>query len=721
MPACSKGLLGLGLALVVLAGCGTNASEDPTATGWAFTNPGGGGAFHAIGAGPTGVLLAGSDLSGAYISKDGGQSWSAIGALRGLGGFWTTHVSAVGFDPQDPDILYLGTEEGLFRSRDGGHRFERVLEEGYITDVRFAHERPEVGYLAWHPEYNAAAGAVFRSEDRGLSWRKVGNLPSGLRILKLLVHPSNPDVVYALSGEDRFTCGEAALFRSEDGGQGWRRVAAEAGQIIDAALDPAEPDALYLSSYGDVWDEGYRCVHDDPDGGFAYRAVREGNRLRLTRLSEDLGPRNLLLWPARDRLRVVDLDEREVWTNAGGSWQRLGGWDDWEWGWTSPDHSFGTSPGGDAKTIAPDPKDPEVLYWTDWQFLYATHDGGRRFAQIVSDEVSPGRFRSRGVDNIVPFELALDADGHHVYAALADLGCFASDDYGESWRSCNQEPYSGSWGRAGGNSLTLAADPERPGVVWIGQAQDIEEDHTLLKSTDFGAHWQPANDGLPGTILSGLTIDPKSPKERRALFVTAGGDVYKSGNDGLSWTRVLACGGCRYTAARGGLVFAGGEAGLWRSADGGGRWERVGPPVFTGEDNPDFWDSGWSGVAAIRFDPHDEERVYVAVFGEERGIYMSDDAGRTWSRVLAGDFLWDVRVDPGDAKVLYAASSSALFSGGYDPGSRGVLMSRDGGAHWETLNEGLAWPFARRLVPDAERGVLWLVSPGLGFARRPLP
>jgi hypothetical protein len=87
---------------------------------WTRTNPGGGGAFTAVGAGPTGLIVVGSDLSGAYLSHDQGQQREPIGAAQGLRGKFTDNVSAIGFDPQDGNIFYLGTLDGIYRTGDGG-------------------------------------------------------------------------------------------------------------------------------------------------------------------------------------------------------------------------------------------------------------------------------------------------------------------------------------------------------------------------------------------------------------------------------------------------------------------------------------------------------------------------------------------------------------------------------------------------------------------------
>jgi len=72
------------------------------AQNWKRSNPGGGGWMMAVGAGPTGTILVGSDLSGAYRSTDQGKTWDVLGANVGL---TATHVGAVGFDPVNEDIL----------------------------------------------------------------------------------------------------------------------------------------------------------------------------------------------------------------------------------------------------------------------------------------------------------------------------------------------------------------------------------------------------------------------------------------------------------------------------------------------------------------------------------------------------------------------------------------------------------------------------------------
>ncbi len=679
------------------------------------------------------MILVASDLSGAYLSRDRGKTWEVIGASRGM---TVTHVSGLGFDPINASILYLGTEEGIFRSTNAGKAWKPVLTHGYITDIAIATSNPRVGYAAYHSQYNTADGRVYKTTDRGITWKPISGptLPANLHILDLIVDWEDENVLYLLAGEGRFACGPAVLYESADGGVTWTRIAAHLGQIAHAVLAPNDPNVLYVTTYGDVWDPGYRCIHDDPRGGYLYRGQYDGG-WHWTQLTheDDLGSRNLWGWPDPNdshTLRVIDMDYPQIWesTDDGDTWEYLGSKEDWDTGWVNAEFAYGHSFNGDAKTLGFDLSDPNALLWVDGQFIWATRDNGRSFGPLFTDEVAPGKWRSRGADNVVPFDMAISADSTHVYLALADLGCFRSDDRGATWQNCNKAAYVGSWEGYGGNSMTVAADPTRPNVVWITQAGDdiASTTHTLLRSNDYGASWVPSNTGLPTGIPSGLSVDPQSPSHRRTLFITVNGDVYRSQDDGYTWTLVLDCNGCRYTAVdvhNRNVVYAGGEAGFWRSLSRGnpGTWEQTGPPEMVGKLGGEFWDVYWEGIAAIRPDPARAGWVYTAVFGEDRGVYRSRDQGLTWEHLLKDDFARDVAIARFAPHVLVVATSSALYSGGYDPASRGVLISKDGGRTWTPMNEGLAWPFAHRLrFSPRSPYTLWLAAPGTGYHRRVL-
>lgn len=728
----------LGVMVLWLVGCQAQMAQSqllPQA-GWERSNPGAGGAFNTIGAGPTGVLLAGSDLSGAYRSLDEGQSWEPIGAAHGL---TQVHIDSVAFDPEDENILYLGAANGIFRSSDKGETVTQVLEDGYVPAMAMAPSEPEVGYAAVQvpPFWESLDGEVFKTVDRGVSWQRVSvDLPEELRIVKLLVRPDDADVVYVLGGKARFACSASVLYRSVDGGVHWERVGTAVNQIMDVAISPANPDILYATNYGDVWDEGYNpCVVDDLDGGKLYRSEDRGDSWTA------VSGRNGSLWlDAADSniVRLIDLDNQVVWRPAqsgiwetrdgGGTWQKVSGVEDWDDGWWEGDWVFGANFDGAAHTLGEDLSDPSRLLWAVGH-IFVVEENGRLVTPLYTDEVASGQWRGRGVDNVVMFDISISpANSDDIYLGYYDIGCWHSPNGGESWQNCNHYE-TGEWP----NATAVLADPSRVGVVWSAQAPDTSDPFVLLRSDDYGQSWVEANVGLPAGPISGLSVDGHSSADQRTLLVTADQDVYGSWDDGWQWEKWFDCGGCWFTAVdqiNGQIVYAGGQAGLFRSTQGGapGSWEGVGLPQFVGRDAgtpwfPDGWEP-WTGVHAIRTDPVREGWVYVAVDAEGEaspvgGLYRSRDAGQSWELLLADGFMRDVAISPADPHVLYATSSGSFCCGSDPTGSHGVLRSVDGGETWTAVNEGMAWPFAHRiaLVPD-EPDWVWVGSPGTGFQRR---
>ncbi|MCG6957816.1 MAG: hypothetical protein LJF04_17640 [Gemmatimonadetes bacterium] len=192
-----------------------------------------------------------------------------------------------------------------------------------------------------------------------------------------------------------------------------------------------------------------------------------------------------------------------------------------------------------------------------------------------------------------------------------------------------------------------------------------------------------------------------------AIYVaTASGGLWKSANNGISWVPVfdhvnamMSIGAVAVAPSAPLTVWVGtGEAntrqssswgdGVYKSTDGGATWTDVGL-------------KDTRSIGRIVIDPTDPNIVYVAAQGhlwgpnEERGVFKTTDAGRTWTKVLFVDENTganDIVIDPGDPDVLYASTYQRQrrtwgFNGG-GPGS-GIFKTSDGGETWAKLTNGL--------------------------------
>ncbi|HXL15895.1 MAG TPA: hypothetical protein VN961_00085, partial [Streptosporangiaceae bacterium] len=378
------------------------------------------------------------------------------------------------------------------------------------------------------------------------------------------------------------------------------------------------------------------------------------------------------------------------------------------------------------KTIGADLSNPDVMYWADAQFVFAAFDGAR-FTNLFTHQVSSGWWRGRGIDDVCVITLAQsEADPQRLYAGLYDLGIWRSLDGGNSWQPGNNGSFTGKWKGHGGNATAIVADPERPDVVWAtsGEKNNLAE-LVLLRSTKAAqcSSWT-ASTGLPRGFIAGMSLDRTSPAARRTLFVTDAGNVYRSQDDGQSWSLVFDPGFCRITAVdrfNGRIVYAGGEGGLWRSTRGGdqGSWVRIGNAEMSGTSTYAIDGFRWPGVHAIVPDVKETGKVYVVSYGTDHGLYRSADQGATWTKLRTGSYFRELAIDPRDPGTLYLTSSRAYKSGGKAADSEGVLRSTDGGRTWGPWNEGLAWPFAGPILVDAgASNRVYVGSPGTGFFRR---
>jgi photosystem II stability/assembly factor-like uncharacterized protein len=209
---------------------------------------------------------------------------------------------------------------------------------------------------------------------------------------------------------------------------------------------------------------------------------------------------------------------------------------------------------------------------------------------------------------------------------------------------------------------------------------------------------------MPETAPTHILLDPSSPKGKRTLWVVAmGRGVYKSSDDGATWTlknngiaqheplawRLARSGdGTLYVvvARRGedGSTGTSGDGAVYKSTDGAESWTAVNLPA------------GTNGPNGLAIDPDDPQRLYLAAWaraigmdGTGGGIYLSVDGGRTWKTVLDRDqHIYDISIDPRDANLLYAAGFQSS-----------AWRSNDRGEHWTRI-PGFNFKWGQRVMPD---------------------
>lgn len=235
---------------------------------------------------PSTVYMA-TASGGLWKTTDRGTTWSSIFESGG-----TLSLGAVTLAPSDHNVLYIGTGEnnprnstsigdGVYRSTDAGRSWTRVgLDDTErVGRIRVHPTDPERVYVAalGHAWGDNAERGVYRSKDGGATWERVLHVDAGTGATDLAIHPTNPRIVYAAMWDYRrqpwaFRSGGpgSGLYRSKDGGDSWERNT-RPFYYTDLRADPSNANRLFALSSGlwrsadggATWERIARNIHGD--------------------------------------------------------------------------------------------------------------------------------------------------------------------------------------------------------------------------------------------------------------------------------------------------------------------------------------------------------------------------------------------------------------------------------------------------------------------------
>ncbi len=684
------------------------------AQGWTPINIGAGGWFERVAVDVAGTLYVASDLSGAYVSKNNGQSWSILSYKQGM---TSTHVAGFGLHPSDASKFFIATEEGIYKSNDGGVNFSHPLTSGYIETIAVANDT--IAYAAYHSDYNIADGTIYKTNDGGNTWSQLTtNLPANLRIIKLVLEANNANHLFLISGEGRFVTGLPAVYRSLDGGSTWTLISDDFSQnVIDIAIDLSNPQIIWATT-NDANSAAHGHLFKSTNQGSDFSEVfQRGGNIWL----DANNAQHLRLFDVEHQFAFASEDRDGIWesTNGGLSWVQISDASQFQLGWSQVYHIRSGAPHAVAFHN-------NSLFWVNTQTIYGSFDGGLNISQLYTNEVSANHWHSRGLDNVVVVEIETDkADNNYVWAGFIDLGIWRSGDKGQSWVACNRAAETGIWQGYGGNSWTIVTDSDRDGYVWAMQAEDELGAAVLLRSANRGGsncqQWTQVGNGLPAVPLLGMALDLSvfNPVQR-TIYITANGDVYRSADDGNTFTKVFTNGGMRVTAvSQNGIVFAGGENGIFRSQNGMSFTDNITLTGMNGTIHDLPATDNWHGVSDIVPNPGIlfPNRLWAVVHGV--GVYKSEDNGDNWQLMLADPLVWNMTISMHDDSHMVVTSSSAFDHGGYDANSQGVWESEDSGQTWQNISKNLAWKFALDVDFSYDNDYTYIASPGAGIFKYP--
>ncbi|MBW8861585.1 MAG: glycosyl hydrolase, partial [Acidobacteria bacterium] len=580
---------------------------------------------------------------GVYKTTDGGKTWTSIGLVE------TQNISRIRVDPSNPDVVYVAAfghhaapnpERGVFRSKDGGKTWDKVLFRDNKTgaiDLVLDPNNPQVIYAAlweayrnsWEMSSGGPGSGIFKSTDGGDHWTEISRNPglpkAMLGKIGLSVSGADSNRVYAqIEAED------GGFFRTDDAGATWTRVTdrrdlrQRAFYYTRVFADPKTKDTVYELNVN---------FHKSTDGGKTWTTLRppHGDNHDMWIAADD--PKRMI--EANDGGANISVTGGETWTPEtmptaqfyhvittkhvpyhvcgaqqdnstacvssqppqGGPGGSGGG----------ADQVFYSVGGGESGYIASDPRTPDIYYAGSYGGLITRLD--RRTGQ--EREINPYPDNPMG---------------------------YASADIAERFQ----------W------TFPIVIAPTDPNVIYVGSQH-------VWKSTNEGQSWTKISPDL-------TRHDPKT-------MGASGGPITKDNTGVETYATVFTI---APSAKDGSVIWAGSDDGYVQvTRNGGTNWKNVTPKAI----------GDYARISLIEASPFRTGTAYVAANRYQQDdfkpyVFRTDDYGETWTPITTGvepnDFARAIREDTKREKLLYLGTE------------HGIYVSFDDGGKWESLRQNLA-------------------------------
>ena len=682
------------------------------------------------------------------VNKNNVEPWKAIGP-HNTGG----RTIAIAFNPQNPNTMYLGSASGgLWVSYTGGvgvdawHRIETGFPVLGVSTIAIEPNDSNVIYIGTGEVYNHAAagtGAAYRntrgtygigilkSTDNGQTWSKSldWTYQSQRGVWAVKINPLNTNTVWAATTE--------GTYRSYDAGNSWQQVN-DVVMAMDIVINPVDTNII-ITGNGDFQSTGYG-IYRTSDGGASWSHITNGLP------STFKGKIQLDIYNANPDIVYASIgngfsfSDGASWlcksVDSGVSWTIVNTLDYSQWqGWYSHD-------------VAIDQNNPDNLVVIGIG-VYKSTNGGTTLIQKSQGGLTLGRPPIGGQEGPPDYT---HSDAHDVkqhptdsntFYIGTDGGLFRTTDFGETFQSLNgryqtTQFYNGTAASQQDSLFMIGGLQDNSTVVYDGDLAwtrniggdgswagiDANDDNivygswqflNIQKSTDkgesFGLFASPPGGNLPTAFIAPFELFNGNGN----VMYAGRSKIYRSTNGGNNWNvtnnnnvldgNFALAMDISYQSA--GKVFvatapsSANRGHIFRTTNGGTDWIDV-----TGN-LPDRF------PADIAFDPSDDSIVYLTFYGFGTGhVFKTTNSGDSWSDItgtLPDVPTVSVIVDPNNTNHVYVGNDL------------GVFASTDAGSTWQPFDEGLPTAvIAMDLNITTSNNVIRVATHGNGVYERKL-
>lgn len=693
--------------------------------------------------------------------------------FRSIGpAFMSGRIADIAIHPTNENIRYVAVGSGgVWKTENAGTTWNDIFKDQPVYSIGCVTIDPNNPNTVWVGTGENVGGrhlgfgdGIYRSKDGGQSWENLG-LKKSEHISEIIVHPSNPNVIFVAAQGPLWTSGgERGFYRSDDGGKTWTNTLQpnEWTGVTDIAIDPRNPDRLYAATW-----QRHRTVaaymgggpgsgiHRSEDGGMTWTKLKSGLP------SSNMGKMGIALSPQNPDViyAAIELDRRGggVYrsTDRGNSWEKRS---DAVAGATGP-HYY--------QELYASPHQEGRLYLVDVR-MQISDDGGKTFYRMKEEH-------KHSDNHAVAFK---KSDPNYLMVGT-DGGLYETFDLTKTWRFVANLPLT--------QFYKLAVDDAEPFYNIYGGTQDnntqggpsrTDNPHGIQNSDwrvvlDWDGH-QPATEPGNPNIMYGerqegtlsridlatgeiVDIQPQpgkdepherfnwdapilvSPHDPKRIYF-ASYRVWRSDNRGNEWRAVsndltrnedrieleimgrqqsidnawdfLAMSNYNTITSlaespvQEGMLYAGTDDGLIQISENGGEsWRKLEVSSLPGVPERAF-------VNDIRADLHDASTVYVCLDNHKNGdfkpyIYKSTDKGKSWTSMRANLpeklLVWRLVQDHVKPELLFLATEF------------GIYFSPNSGKEWVKIKGGLPTISFRDITIQRREDDLVAASFGRGF------
>ncbi len=624
-------------------------------------------------------------------------------------------ITAIDVNPLNKDIIFAGAASGgLWRSMNGGINWQPVFDAqptASIGAVAINDINPSVIWVGTgegNPRNSANYGnGIYRSLDGGDTWQHMG-LEKTKAIHRILLHPSNPNLVYAAAFGDMWGPGpDRGVYRSTDGGKNWEKIlfVDEASGIADLVMDPSNPNKLLAATWTNDRDPWF--FHSGGSGSGIWVTYDGGDKWERRTAKDglpegDLGRIGLAIAASKPSIiyALVEAKENGLYksTDGGKKWALVSKKD-------IGDRPFYYS------EIYVDPKNENRLF-NVYTYLSRSEDGGKSFTQIANygNDVHPDHHA-----------FWIDPDNPNFILDGNDGGLNISRDGGDTWRFAlnlpvgqfyhvNYDmdiPYNVGGGMQDNGSWVGPAYAWKAGGITVADWQEVRfgDGFDLMFKPDNSRYLYAASQG--GSVgfvdrATGATqfIKPVHPDGEFLRF---------NWNAPMAQSPFDPC-----------TIYYGSQY-LHKSTDCGQNWAIISPDLTTND--PEKQKQAISGgltidatqaenhttLLTINPDPFDPQTIWVGT--DDGQLQLTRDGGQSWTNLAAklkgpaaNSWIPYIEVSPinkGEVFVIvndYRRSDFAPY----------VFHTKDYGKTWQRI-EGNAQGHTMCIVQDPQaENHLWL-------------